>query len=69
MRLDNGPACEQCGDRAGGLLLTLGGRLLCHACRGAIDGAETRGVLQRLFRIRPRRGADGKTIIFERYEG
>jgi|GEM_PF-3387319 len=56
------PVCEWCGRRSDG-------RPLCEACGGGGERRGGRGTLRRLFRIRPRRSADGKTVIFERYEG
>lgn len=67
-RLD-GTSCVQCGGVRRGISLTATGRLLCPQCLALAPDLPGRGTLQRLFRIRPRFAADGKTLVFERYEG
>lgn len=57
--------CENCGRHERGLSPTLDGWLLCQFCQGMRADFPQRRTLQRLFRIRPRRAADG-TVIFER---
>jgi hypothetical protein len=66
-RLTHEIGCENCGRQERGMSPTLDGWLLCPYCQEARADMPQRRTLQRLFRIRPRRSADG-TVIFERYE-
>lgn len=58
--------CPGCGRR---YCVGATGRPVCPRCRALLPERLPRGTLQRLFRIRRRWAADGKTLIFERYEG
>lgn len=60
-------ACENCGRHERGMSPTLDDWLRCPYCRDRRPPMPQRKTLQRLFRIRPRRGADG-SVTFERYE-
>lgn len=59
--------CENCCRQERGMSPTLDGWLLCPHCHDQQASRPRRKTLQRLFRIRRHRGADG-TVIFERYE-
>lgn len=63
------PACSRCGSFRRGAAVTARGRVLCPTCRASLPDLPARGSLQRLLRIRPRWGADGKSLVYERYEG
>lgn len=60
-------SCENCSRPERGLSPTLDDWLHCPYCHGLNGGSPRSKVLQRLFRIRPRRHADGR-VRFERYE-
>jgi hypothetical protein len=60
-------SCENCARHERGMSPTLDDWLHCEHCQAVHRNMPRRQVLQRLFRIRPQRGADGG-IRFERYE-
>lgn len=60
-------SCENCSRHDRGLSPTMDDWLHCSRCHGFAGSSSRPKVLQRLFRIRPRRHADGN-IHFERYE-
>lgn len=60
-------SCNNCSRPERGLSPTLEDWLHCPHCQGLTSSRSRPKVLQRLFRIRPRRQQDG-SISFERYE-